>query len=108
MIYGKTDSYTFYRVAARAGGKRVVRSFGSYSEAREYADRTVRDLARSGNLPALTPKETTDALAVREVLAGFFKETGRKRSAPSKRSRATSKPWASWAPTRSKRRLPGS
>jgi len=49
VICGKTDSYDFYRVAAKAGDKRVVRSFGSYSEAREYADRTVRDLARGSS-----------------------------------------------------------
>jgi len=45
-IYGKSAGYDFYRVGWHANGKRILRSFPSYSEARQFAERTLRELAR--------------------------------------------------------------
>lgn len=81
VIYGKTASYCFYRVAVKLAGRRVLRSFGSYSEAREYAECTVRALAQGNQATTMTPKEASDALAIRDVLAGFYRRTGRSVSA---------------------------
>ena len=68
IIYGKTPSYTFYRVSARIAGRRVVRPFSNCSAAREYAERSVRELERVDQSTALSPQEATDALAIRTVL----------------------------------------
>ena len=48
VIYGKTAGYDIYRVAAHVAGRRVVRAFGTYSEAQAYAERTTcrRSLSR--------------------------------------------------------------
>jgi hypothetical protein len=45
-IYGQTPAYPFYRLAYKAAGKRHVRSFKTYSEARQEGENVVRDLAK--------------------------------------------------------------
>ncbi len=74
---GKIVSYATYRTYHRAAGKPVMRSFATFSEAKEYAERTVRERARGNQSAALAPKEATDALAIRDVLAEFKRDTGR-------------------------------
>jgi integrase len=76
VIYGRTAGYDFYRVAAKVAGKRVLKSFATYSEAREYAEQTVRDLARGNPSAALSADEAGDALAIRQALDTFKQETG--------------------------------
>jgi integrase len=77
VIYGKTAGYDFYRVAIHAAGKRCLKSFQTYSEAKEYAEAKVRELARGDQAAALTPKESTDTLTIRTVLDDFRRDTGR-------------------------------
>ena len=77
VIYGKTAGYDFYRVAITAAGKRCLKSFQTYSEAKEYAEAKVRELARGDQAAALTPKESTDTLTIRTVLDDFRRDTGR-------------------------------
>jgi integrase len=76
VIYGKTDAYAFYRVAYHAAGRRVVRSFRRYGDAKAFAEQTVRELAAGHNVAALSPGEVADALAIRQALAEFQRETG--------------------------------
>jgi hypothetical protein len=56
-IYGKSAAYPFYRLCFYAAGKRHVRSFSTYSEARQEADAKVREIANGSQSIALTPKE---------------------------------------------------
>ena len=63
-IYKKSAKYPFYRIAYRAEGRRVVRSFKTYGEAHREAKRVVRQIAK-GN-------EAAAALATRDALAYKF------------------------------------
>jgi integrase len=81
VIYGKTAGYSFYRVALAVAGKRVLKSFGTYGEAHDYAEKTVRELAKGDQAAALSPKESTDALAISAALDAFKVDTGKTISA---------------------------
>ena len=76
-IYGKTPAYPFYRLAYKAAGQRHVRSFKTYSEARQEGDRVVRDLAQGSQAAALTTGQAADAMTALELLQGFRQQTGR-------------------------------
>ncbi len=77
-IYGRSDAYDYYRVAAYVGGKRRVSSHGTYSEARAAADKLVRDIADGSQTAALTPGQANDALAALQRLDGLYRDTGRR------------------------------
>jgi integrase len=76
-IYGRSKSYRYYRLAYHAGGKRVVRSFATYSEAKSEAKAKVRELAAGSQAAALSRGEASAALGIREALAGYRRDTGR-------------------------------
>ena len=76
-IYGKTAGYNFYRLCYYAAGKRIVNSFPSYGAAKTAADTKVRELAKGVQSIALTNKEATAALSIRDALDGFRRDTGR-------------------------------
>jgi integrase len=76
-IYGRSENYPFYRVAYRAHGKRVMRTFSSYAEAKEQAEKKVRELHRGDWNAALSPKQAEEALAAFKELETFRHESGR-------------------------------
>jgi hypothetical protein len=76
-IYGKKPAYPFYRLAWRANGKRMLQSFATYGEAREAADRKVRELAQGNQAAALSPVEAADALTALQRLKSLRREHGR-------------------------------
>jgi integrase len=76
-IYGKSAGYSFYRLCYYAGGKRHIRSFSTYSEARQEAEAKVKEIANGSQSIALTPKEATAALSIRDALDAYRRETGR-------------------------------
>ena len=76
-IYGKTPSYSRYRVSYRAAGKRHLRTFETYGQAKQEAERIVRDLATGSQNVALSSKDAADAIAVRDALDAFRRDTGR-------------------------------
>lgn len=76
-IYGKRDGYPFYRLCYYAAGKRQQRSFSTYAEAKAEADTKVREIANGSQSIALTPKEATAALSIRDALDAFRRDTGR-------------------------------
>jgi integrase len=80
-IYGKSKAYPFFRLVYRVNGKRHMQSFSTYSEARKTAEKTARDLSKGNQILALTAKEVTAALTIREALESHHRETGRKVSA---------------------------
>jgi integrase len=77
-IYGKTASYGFYRIAYHAAGKRHLRNFKTYGEAKDEAERIVRELATGSHSDALTAGQSRDALAALERLDAHFKSTGKR------------------------------
>ena len=80
-IYAKSKKYPYYRLAYRAAGKRIVRSFSTYAEAKQEADKKVRELDSGDQGVALSAKEVADALAIRDALENFRVSTGHKLTA---------------------------
>jgi integrase len=77
-IYGKRPAYPFYRLAYYVAGKRVVRSFKSYGEAKSAAEKIVRDVAEGSQVAALTGEQSRDALAALQRLESHRQITGRR------------------------------
>ena len=80
-IYGKSVSYPFYRLAVRVAGKRAMRSFAIFKEAKAEANTKLREMAQGNPSAGLSAKESADALAIREAVEAFYRDTGRKVSA---------------------------
>jgi len=77
-IYGNSAAYPFYRLCFYAAGKRRVRSFSTCTEAKSEADTKVREIADGNQSIALTAKEATAALSIRDdALEAFRRDTGR-------------------------------
>jgi 23S rRNA maturation mini-RNase III len=76
-IYGKSDAYPFYRRCYYAAGKRRIQSFSTYAAAKTEADAKVKQLANGNQSIALTAKEATAALSIRDALDAFRRDTGR-------------------------------
>ena len=77
-IYRPSASYPNYRVAWTAGGRRMMKGFHRYGDAKSHADQLVKDLAKGSQVTALTPGQANDALAALERLHGFYEATGRR------------------------------
>jgi integrase len=77
-IYGKSESYPFYRLSYYVAGVRRVHSFAVYGEARSEAERIVRELASGSQAAALSSTQSRDALAALERLQGYCASTGRR------------------------------
>jgi integrase len=77
-IYGKSDSYPFYRLGYYVAGQRRVRSFKTYGEAKTEAERVLRDLAQGSQATALTASQSRDALAAIQRLEALRQSTGRR------------------------------
>jgi integrase len=77
-IYGKSKSYPGYRVVWSVAGRRLMKRFPRYGEAKRHADQLVKDLAGGSQVTALTPGQARDALAALERLQGFYQSTGRR------------------------------
>jgi|GEM_PF-4959396 len=75
-IYGKSAAYSFYRLSYYAAGKRHTQSFSSFKEAHTTAKAKARELAKGNQSLALTPKEATAALSIRDGLEAHRIETG--------------------------------
>ncbi len=61
-------NFAYYRAAWKAAGKNLRRTFMTYSAAKEFAERTARELPKGEQPIALSNREFTDALAVRAAL----------------------------------------
>ncbi|MDR3457546.1 MAG: site-specific integrase [Verrucomicrobiae bacterium] len=79
-IYGKKPKYPFYRLAYYVAGKRITRSFKTYTEAKTEAERKVREIAGGSLAAALTGAQSRDALAAFQRLENFRQSTGRRYS----------------------------
>ncbi|MDE3068439.1 MAG: hypothetical protein KGJ60_12955 [Verrucomicrobiota bacterium] len=77
-IYGRSKNYPYYRLAYYAAGKRHVRHFSAFGEAKPEAERIVRELADGSQAAALTAAQSRDALAALERLQAHYQATGRR------------------------------
>jgi integrase len=77
-IYRPSKSYPNYRVAWTAGGRRMMKAFHRYGDAKEHADQLARELAKGSQVPMLTPGQASDAVAALERLQRFYVDTGRR------------------------------
>ena len=68
--------FPFYRIAFKVAGKRRMLTFGTYGEAKKAAEDKVKELHKGQPSSALTAKQAQDALAVYDMLAAFWQETG--------------------------------
>ena len=78
-IYAPQAKFGYYRIAyvvQQAADANLHR----YSDAREAAERVVRELAKGSQAAALTATQSRDALAALERLQAFYQSTGRRLS----------------------------
>jgi hypothetical protein len=61
-IYAPGGKFAYYRLAYSTAGKRRMQTFTTYSDAREAAERVVRELANGSQAAALTATQSRDAL----------------------------------------------
>ena len=71
-IYGKTENYPYYRVCGKVEGKRRTSSFRTYSEAKTFADKLVREISAGNSVAALNAAQARDAISALAVLQGFY------------------------------------
>jgi hypothetical protein len=79
-IYGKSKHYPAYRLAWRINGKRHMKPFDTYSDARNAADQLVKDLAKSSQVAAPSPSQARDASAAFEGYSKAILQTQAKNS----------------------------
>jgi integrase len=70
----------YWRVTVLEDGERKrknrLKGFATYSAAKQYADKLVKDLAKGSETAALSPGQASDALAALDVLRGFYEANG--------------------------------
>jgi integrase len=77
-IYGRKPNYPFYRVAYYVAGKRHLRNFKTYQEAKSEAERKVREIGDGSQAAALNADQSRDALAALERLETLRQSSGRR------------------------------
>jgi integrase len=77
-IYAKKPAYPFYRLAYRVDGKRRLKSFKTYSEAKTEAKKLAKEIAKGSPVAALSPAQARDAIAAIARLNSLYAATGRK------------------------------
>jgi integrase len=78
VIYGKKPKYPFYRLAYYEAGKRQLRSFKTYQEAKAEGERIVREIADGSPVSALNADQSRDALAAWQRLEILRQNSGRR------------------------------
>ena len=76
-IYAPGGKFAYYRLAYAVAGKRRMQTFAAYSDAREAAERVVKELSNGSQAAALTATQSRDALAAIQRLQGYYQSTGR-------------------------------
>jgi hypothetical protein len=70
----------YWRVTVLEDGERKrknrLKGFATYSAAKQYADKLVKDLAKGSETTTLSPGQASDALAALAVLRGFYEANG--------------------------------
>ncbi|MBM3841112.1 MAG: hypothetical protein FJ398_24785 [Verrucomicrobia bacterium] len=77
-IYAPAKNFGYYRVSYTVAGKRRMQTFVLYSEARQAAERAVRELASGSQATALTANQSRDALAALQKLDSFRQSSGKR------------------------------
>ena len=77
-IYRPAGKFAYYRVACTVAGKRMMKTFAAYSDAKAAAERIVREMAYGSQAATFNASQSRDALAALERLATLHQSTGRK------------------------------
>ena len=77
-IYRPSKSYPNYRVSWTAGGRRLMKGFHRYGDAKSHADQLVKDLAKGSPAANLTAGQAADALIALARLDRYFQATGKR------------------------------
>ena len=75
-IYAPAENFAYYRVAYTVAGKRKMKTFATYSDAKAEAERLVREMASGSQAATLSASQSRDALAALERLESFRLATG--------------------------------
>ncbi len=76
-IYGRKPNYPFYRIAYYVAGKRRVRHFKTYQEAKDEAEAKIREIADGSQAAALNADQSRDAVAAFQRLETLRQTSGR-------------------------------
>jgi integrase len=79
-IYKPSKTYPAFRLAWSVNGKRHMKRFDRYGDAKTHADELVKDLYKGSQTTALSPGQARDALSALERLQGYFQATGKRMS----------------------------
>ena len=77
-IYPKCKGHGSYRLAWTVGGKRQMKSFATYSEAKKAGDKMVSEMAKGSQVAQLTAGQAADALTAFEHLRTLYASTGKR------------------------------
>ncbi len=77
-ICPKCKGRSSYRLAWSIGGKRQMKSFATYSAAKQAGDALVKELAKGSQVAALTAAQAADALTSLEHLKSLYADTGKR------------------------------
>jgi integrase len=77
-IYRPAGKFAYYRVACTVAGKRMMKTFAAYSDAKAAAERIVREMANGSQAATFNASQSRDALAALDRLATLHQSTGRK------------------------------
>jgi hypothetical protein len=75
-IYAPSANYGFYRLVYRAAGKRVLRSFGTFTEAKEEGLDKAKEIWGGDDNAALNAREARTMLEIVRAIAKHKAETG--------------------------------
>ena len=75
-IYAPANNFAYYRLSFTVSGKRQMRTFDTYTEAKEAGEAKAEEIHKNSAAASLTPSQSRDALAAFERLEAYFKATG--------------------------------
>ena len=77
-IYAPAKNFAYYRLSYTVAGKRRMQTFATYPEARQAAERVVKEVANGSQAAALSASQSRDALTALERLESFRQATGKR------------------------------
>jgi integrase len=77
-IYAPGKSFDYYRLSFTVAGKRQMRSFRHYADAKAQAERLVREISQGSQSASLSASQSQDAITALERLNNLHQSTGRK------------------------------
>ena len=76
-IYAPGERFAYYRLCYTLTGKRKMKTYASYSEAKKNGERILKEISQGSLAPVLSASQAQDALAAFERLGALRQATGR-------------------------------